>query len=39
MTFERTTKEAAIKRLMIEQVGEYPLIHIQKLGDIINNLK
>ncbi|MGE0631359.1 MAG: HD-GYP domain-containing protein [Pseudobdellovibrionaceae bacterium] len=38
IAFEKTSKKDAVKRLMIEQVGEYPLTHIQKLADIINTL-
>lgn len=38
ITFEKIPIKDAIKRLMIEKVGEYPLAHIQKLADIVRDL-
>jgi HD-GYP domain-containing protein (c-di-GMP phosphodiesterase class II) len=38
MTFERIPKAEAVKKLMIDHVGRYPLIHIQFLGEIIKSV-
>ncbi|MGZ3804857.1 MAG: HD-GYP domain-containing protein [Pseudobdellovibrionaceae bacterium] len=35
ITFEKTPKAEAVRKLMIDQVGRHPLNHIQLLGEIL----
>jgi HD-GYP domain-containing protein (c-di-GMP phosphodiesterase class II) len=39
MTFEAIERKEAMKNLMINGLGKYPLSHLQGLAAIINNMK
>lgn len=38
MTYEGIPRDTVIKKLMIEEVGKYPLLHIQTLGEILKKI-
>lgn len=38
ITFEKTPRADAVKKLMIDQVGRHPLNHIQLLGEILKGM-
>lgn len=38
VTFEGFPRREAVKKLMIEKVGSFELLHLQALGDIVNQL-
>lgn len=38
ITFEKVKRNEAVKQLMLNSVGKYPLLHIQSLGDIMKTL-
>ncbi len=39
MTFENTPLDQAVKRLMMDEIGKYPIKYIQTLGEILKQAK
>lgn len=39
LTFERLPRPAAVRTLMIDNVGRHPLVHIQHLSEIVRSLE
>lgn len=38
MTFDGFTREQVVKKLMVEEMGKYPLEYIQTLGQILKTI-